>query len=335
MAHNLADLNGAVMMAYQGETPWHKLGSVLPANADVPAAMAAASLNWTVEARPIFTNHGDAQGQTQRVIDTRSALIRVEDGQFLSDVGRDYRIVQNTEAFETLQPACESMGVDIVTAGAIDQGRRVWMLARMPESVEVTPGDTVNGYFLVTTGHDGATSFTARPTPVRVVCQNTLNIAMGSGRDLIRIRHSASATDKVKEAARIVSAMVKSLRTTGETFRDLANRRMTTQEIAAYISELLPADKETNLVSDTTKQRRRDIGALVWAGNGAELAGADANGATAWAAYNAVTEYFDHVRPAQAKSQSGQTAANVSAVFGANHTVKARAFEMARKLVAA
>lgn len=329
MAHNLATINGQISMAYQGESPWHRLGNKLPQGADVPTAMAAAGLTWTVSTQPVYRQ---LDGQYLQITDRR-AIIR-EDGHYLSTVGEGYKPIQNSEAFGTLQPACENEGIEIVTAGAIDEGRRVWMLARMPEAIEVRDGDSVNGYFLVTTGHDGMTAHTGRLTPVRVVCQNTLNAAMAADvADLIRIRHSASATDRVKEAQRLVTAMVKSLRATGETFRQLAARTMTPKEIAAYIESVIPADADGPL-SDTTKQRRRDIGALVWCGVGAELAGSDANGTTAWGAYNAVTEYFDHVRPAQAKSGKGQMAANVSAIFGANAAAKARAFKVARQLAA-
>jgi phage/plasmid-like protein (TIGR03299 family) len=333
--HNIDTYHGQVTMAYQGEAPWHQLGEPLPASANVAQALATAHLDWTVRLDPIFRLAPDqpTDSPAYQLITDKRAVVR-DDGRYLATVGDQYVPVQNADAFSVLAPACADYGVEIVTAGAIDGGKRVWMLARLPESIEVTDGDRVNGYFLVTTGHDGYTAFTGRPTPIRVVCQNTLNAAMSArGVDIVRIRHTATAEARVKEAAHLVTAMTQSLRETGETFRQLAEHRMTPQEIAEYIKALLPDDERGN-ASDTTKQRRRDIGALVWAGIGADLAGADANGATAWACYNAVTEYFDHVRPAQSKSPAGQARANVSAIFGANHAAKAKALTLARQLVA-
>jgi phage/plasmid-like protein (TIGR03299 family) len=331
MAHNLdSTYSGEVRMAYQGRAPWHMLGQTLAANADVPAAMAAAHLDFAVATQPIFWQRPDGSYETIR---DAQAVTR-DDGRYLATVGSDYHVLQNRESFDVLQPLCESGQISIATAGAIDGGRRVWMLARMGQSVEVTPGDEVNGYFLVVTGHDGKASFSARLTPIRVVCQNTLNIATAAKTsELVRLRHTRTVTDRIKEAGRIVSAMSADLQRTGETFATLAARQMGPREIAAYIETVLPADPDGR-ISDTISQRRRDVAALVWRGKGAALAGAANGEANAWAAYNAVTEYFDHVRPAQAKSSGAREAANLSAVFGTNAAIKARALTAARQLVA-
>ena len=333
MAHNLATIDGRISMAYQAETPWHGLGTRMGSTADVDAAIDAAQLRWTVSTQPLYLKDG-------RIVPERFAVIRdTANPAILGTVGPQFTPLQNTlpdhsGAFDVLRDACDSFGVTIESAGALGSGERVWMLAKMPEAIEPVPGDIVNGYFLIVNGHDGSQAYGARPTPIRVVCQNTLSAALQSGHDMIRIRHTSSAPARLSEAKRLVNGMFKALRETGETFSQLAARRMDPAEIAKYIESVFPADAD-GIVPDTLKQRRRDVATLVWAGRGAELAGADATGATAWAAYNAVTEYFDHVRPGQAKTVQAQAKANESAIFGGNLAIKVLALKNARQLVAA
>jgi len=130
----------------------------------------------------------------------------------------------------------------------------------------------------------------------------------------------------------MINGMITAMKATGDTFAQLASRRMTREDIAQYIIDVTPTP-ENQPIPDSVSQRRRDIGLLVWAGKGAEMAGADANGGTAWGAYNAVVEYFDHVRPGKAHAASAVKSANESALFGAGAVAKSLAFAKARQLV--
>jgi hypothetical protein len=169
-----------------------------------------------------------------------------------------------------------------------------------------------------------------------VVCQNTLSEALyGEKSTVVRIRHTKSAPERVDEAKRLVTRMFDAMQHTGAAFRTLAAKRWSPAQIAQWIEEVLPADLPKGLVSPTLKQRRQDIGMLVWAGKGADLAGADGTGSTAWGAYNALTEYFDHVRPAQTKSDGALAKANESAIFGSGAAMKALALQKALQLVRA
>lgn len=328
MAHNLATINGQISMAYQGATPWHKLGNRMLPGADVATAMQAAGLDWTVSLHDVFLADG------RKVEDVR-AVIRDTDGSpILGHVGSQFHSIQNLPAFEVLDPAVREMGVSIESAGALGDGQTTWMLAKLPEGIEPVPGDTVNGYFLIVNGHDGTRAYGARPTPVRVVCQNTLTAALGGGTDMIRIRHTANAGARLDEAAKLITRMISAMKETGDTFASLAAKQIGHKQIAEYITAVFPIP-EGEKVSDTIRVRRDNVCALVFSGKGAELAGATANGSTLWGAYNAVTEYFDHVRPAEAKSDSARDAANESAIFGTNWATKVRALSIARKLVAA
>jgi phage/plasmid-like protein (TIGR03299 family) len=328
MPADIAETNGKPMMAYQGATPWHSIGAKMAVTADVPTALKAANLDWNVELRPMFYRH-TFDGVDKRVkVPTRRAVVRDTDGVLLATVGSDYAPFQNSEAFNVLQPACEQFGVTIETAGALGKGDRVWMLAKLPTPSEPIPGDKIDGYFLVLTGHNGWTSYTARPTPVRVVCANTLAMALnGSGKQaVINMRHTTTNAERFEQVTGLVTDLMAMLKQTNESFTKLAARKMTKDETIAYISEVLGIDANSNPVAE----RRRDtIVELSQTGKGVEFAPN-----TAWTAFNAVTEYVDHVRPAEAKAVRTIAAANQSALFGSNAKLKARALTIARRLAA-
>jgi phage/plasmid-like protein (TIGR03299 family) len=205
----------------------------------------------------------------------------------------------------------------------------------MPDAtIQVQPGDDVRGYCLLFNAHDGTSALRAYLTPVRVVCQNTLNAALGTKHTTaVCIRHTKSAPDQLKQAADVLSRMQEAMQATGDTYRALAARGMNARELAAYIEAVIPSPKDET-PSDTLIERRAAIADLIFHGRHVQDGGADARTgyATAWRAYNAVTEYFDHYRPKEAKSDSARMKAYDSALFGGNAQIKAAAL---RELVAA
>jgi phage/plasmid-like protein (TIGR03299 family) len=327
MAHNLATINGRIAMAYQGQTPWHKLGTRTNGITSVEDAIKIGNLDWTVELRPMFLSSG-AQ------VPNRSAVVRPIDSAILGTVGDRYTPIQNNEGFAILSDACSQHGVTIETVGALGQGERVFMLAKLPTIISVVPGDDIRGYFLVSMAHDGTGSFFARPTPIRVVCQNTLNAAVSQGiPDVLKLRHTASAPQRIAEAQRLVTQMIAAMQATGDTFATLASKRLNREQLRLYIEHVFPTPKDAK-VSTNLRNKREAIERLAFWGVGADLAGADPrNGSTTlWGAYNAVTEYFDHVRPAKS---SNPAEANESAIFGSGADLKLLALNTARELVAA
>jgi phage/plasmid-like protein (TIGR03299 family) len=332
MAHNIDETTGAPAIAYIGSTPWHSLGTrITPTQArDLDFVRKAAGLDFFVEARSLAYQHDGQWLATPR----GQATVRTDTNAVLGIVGPSYTVVQNEQALDVLRPAVEQLGLTVAVAGALNGGSTGWALAQLPQSVDVTgTGDTVNGYALFRWSHDGSVGIVGSLTPVRVVCQNTLNAALNNRAQasVIKVRHTASAEVKLDAAARVVSSLTEALIGTGETFTQLAHRRLSQREVIAYIESVFP--QEGDKLSDVVKARRATVAQLLESGVGANLASPD--GPTAWGAYNAVTEYFDHVRPAEAKSVSGRQRANESALFGANHDAKRFALTQARELVAA
>jgi phage/plasmid-like protein (TIGR03299 family) len=333
MAHNLATIDGKVAMAYQGETPWHKLGTVLNAGVvNVGEAMTAASLDWTVSLEPLFLRDGRQVA--------RKAVVRDTDQSILSTVSKWYQPIQYMDAFEIFQPAIDEYGLTVEAAGALGFGERAWMLFKLPTTTAPVPGDDVNGYGVAVTGHDGKTCFEFRPTPIRVVCQNTLDAAMGGsfGRGTVKgrvfgIQHIGNVKSAIADARKIVDQVLATMEKTGETFAAMAQRAMTPAEVISYIETVFPTGKDGK-VSPQLATRRRTVAELVFTGTGAALAMSATDGTpNAWACYNAVTEYFDHVAPAQTERRARTL--NQSAVFGSGADLKLAALAQAARLVAA
>jgi phage/plasmid-like protein (TIGR03299 family) len=323
MSHDIASLMGRSMMAYQAEMPWHALGTKMEGSPDVPAALEAAHLNWNVALEDLFLKDGTK-------INRRKAVVRDVDHKVLHTVGDKYHPLQNAEAFGVLQPACEKFGVTIETAGALGVGDKVWMLAKLPDRVQAVSGDYIDGYFLVMTGHNGKTRYTARPTPVRAVCANTIAMALES-KEIIELRHIAGVSNQMKMVTGLVTTLVQALKKSGETFGQLAAKRMSQEDVENYIAEVLGIEDIENLEDENPVLNRRfqKILELSAHGMGAEFAPG-----TLWSAFNGITEYIDHVRPAEAHNTKSIRAANKSAIFGKNAKLKAKALVIAAKLAA-
>jgi len=306
-------------MAYQGETPWHKIGTAVN-SMNVEDALNLTSLHMDVEKMPMFLQDGTAV--------PRRVAIRRTDGRILSVVSNDYHVIQYREAMEVLKPACEQFGVVIETAGTLGNGDRGWVLAKMPESIEPIAGDKIQGYCLISTGHNGWTPYSARLTPVRVVCQNTLNLAL-KDTAFTKLVHTPSSEDKLKQVEEMITNMVTALKTSGDTFASLAAKKMNKQAMSNYIARCLGSVRLEDMQPVQAARHSRILELATSTGKGIEFAPN-----TAWAAFNAITEYVDHVRPTEVKAAKTLLSANTSAVFGANAKVKAKALQLAVKLAA-
>lgn len=336
MAHMIDETTGAPAIAYAGGTPWHKLGRRMTETErrDLTAAMTLAGLNWEVQAQPLsYLKPGTGAETSPRIVPDARGIIRMDTGAYLSTVGSGYTPIQNREAMDVLAPLVEHHGCTIEVMASLDAGRRTFALVRMPDAT-ITPadGDDVRGYVLVTNAHDGSSAVRAQLTPIRVVCQNTLTLSQNTKHTTAAVvRHTKSAPDRLKQAAEIVERMQQALAKTGETYATLAARAMNAQELAKYIETVIPGELTADgKLSDTIKQRREAIADLIFNGHHTPDTITDARYgiSTAWRAYNAVTEYFDHVRAREAKSLSARTTAYDSALFGGNHAIKARALNV-------
>ena len=173
------------------ETPWHGLGRIIM---DAPAsreALELAGLDWQVESRNIYSGTG-------AIIPGYRANVRSTDDAVLGVVSDRYRIVQNEEAFQFTDDLLGE-GVTYETAGSLQGGKKVWMLARLPRKYLIA-GDQVEPYLVIFNSHDGSSGVKVAMTPIRVVCQNTLNLALNTAKRSWTARHTENVLLRVQDA---------------------------------------------------------------------------------------------------------------------------------------
>jgi phage/plasmid-like protein (TIGR03299 family) len=345
MPANIATVAGENAIAYIDATPWHGMGPNILAlmQAATPAeridvALKAAHLDYTVGSLPLYLADG-----TQ--ITSHKASVRFNlDGTVaaqLGIVGKDYTHTQNARNVDILRPLAEEFGCVPACTAALGNGERAFMLMRMADAtVSPLPGDDVRGYFLLHWGHDGNLSVQGLATGIRVVCQNTLSMATNGRKAWFSVRHTSSADARLDDAAKLMKRLVADLQATGKTFADMARTAITAEQLDKFIAAAIPnTDPSKATLSPVIVARRDTVARLVFLGRGAALANQAVDttngGASVWAAYNAITEYVDHVRTAEAQSPEGLRRAQESAVFGGNMELKSAAFQLARQLVAA
>lgn len=271
-------------MFYVREAPWHGLGTRVEEALTSKEALIASGLNWKVEQKEIFTEDGVT-------IQGYYANVRNTDYKVLGVVTNRYQIVQNSEAFAFTDSLIEN-GVKYETAGALKDGKKTWILARLPETYRMVD-DKVVPYIVFSNSHDGAGAIKVAMTPVRVVCQNTLNLALDTASRIWSTNHTGDIDSKMDDA-KMTLFMAKSYMSelTKEAKR-LNARKVLDDEVEEYIKELLPIPTnaselmERNVISLRNDMRMRYFYApdLQHVGN---------NG---YRFINAVSDFATHAKP--------------------------------------
>jgi phage/plasmid-like protein (TIGR03299 family) len=242
----------------------------------------------------------------------------------LGIVGNSYTPLQNEEAFGFFDPIVGKDAAIYHTAGALGQGEKVWILAKMPDSIRVVGDDLSEKYLLLSNSHDGKLCLQIKFTPVRVVCQNTLTLALQGGAD-VKLKHHQDIRERLKEAETALGLIRREYDEIAEAFRELAQIQVNEGRLKEYLGRVYPMAED---VEDLEKQRiERDrmwSGRLFDQGQGNRMKGVSG---TLWAAFNGVTEWIDHRKVRQNRDQRLN-----SLWFGEGCRIKARAFEVAQDL---
>lgn len=307
MAHNIDTSRGepAFMAARKGG--WHNLGRVVPELFDSKAGLLGSGMDWNVELKPVRVENGAR-------IERSRAVVRDDTGAVLGVVGASYRPFQNVELWSFADAVIGGAKALYDTAGVLDGGRKVWILADLGASFEATKGDEVKPYMLISNAHDGSQNARVMLTTVRVVCQNTLSIAVQSASNMLRIRHSGDLGAKVEEAQRLCGVVYSQLTQFADATKQLARTRWSEAETAAYVAKVLAGRGERGIKKATDRI--------------AELLDAEtqrvAGRGTAWAAFNAVAEWVDWDSKFRSEASSFE-----SVLYGSAHETKQRAFSLA------
>ena len=286
MAHQIES------MFYTGETPWHGLGTVLPEAPTIREAIVAAGLDWTVSTRPLFLNHN---GQLVQVDDAR-AIVRDSDQNCLGVVGSRYVPLQNEHSFDFFQPFVDSGLVQLETAGSLQDGKKIWVLARIVDKgsdIKIAGDDSVRKFVMLSNSHDGTTSIRVGFTPVRIVCANTLRAAHNADvSKLLRIRHTRNAQSALTDIQNAVDLINQEFTATAELYRSMARKQVNQSDLKKYVKTVLGhAGIEDKDLSTRAQNQISRVISLFEYGRGNQLPGVKG---TVWAAYNAVTEYLTH-----------------------------------------
>jgi len=274
-------------MVYVGIEPWHGLGVRLPTNATYQQIAELAGF-YNAEEKQLFV------GGSNITVPDRKAVVRSDDGRYLATVGSGYRIVQFAEVAKTLVEAGSMVGGFFHTAGTLGPvGARGWLLGELPGDI-IVRGDPspIKKYLLGTTGHDGLSAITLKNVATRVVCQNTLGLALGErGGASFKIHHTTNAGARLAKAAMALKKLLKSYETFGDLANVMAVTPFTDMQMKATIDAVmpLPNDDADHL---RIEKDRENVLSLFETAVGLE----PAIRGTSWAAANAWSEYLDHVR---------------------------------------
>lgn len=329
MAHRLSINNGKAEMAYTGDTPWHNLGTRVDGLQTAQDMLTHAGLLWTVGTEELFL----APQLNAPAIEGFRAVIRQDTRKVLGVVTDRYVPIQNTQAGDVMDAMITEGNAHVEVAGALDDGQRLWMLAHVPADFDVVRGDTVKPYVLLAWGHDGKHGLAAKLTPIRVVCNNTLTSALGdkwSKSADVYVKHTKNAKLQLAEAQRALGLVRKQAEVTADAYRWLAVAHIDDPTAAKYFGTVFPRPEGENVPEESVERwitQQETLAHLYREGAGAHLAPE-----TAWTAYNAITEFTDHVYPVL---KSGVVSANrqQSVALGAYADVKGRALREALALV--
>lgn len=220
-------------MFYVRRAPWHGLGTKVQEAPDSKRALVLAGLDWKVKQMPVYT--GD-----NKMIPGYKANVRDKDDRVLGVVTDRYKVVQNEEAFAFTDELL-GYGVRYETAGSLQDGKKTWLLARMPREYIIT-GEQISPYLVFFNSHDGSGAIKVALTPIRVVCQNTLNLALHTARRSWSAIHTGNIRSKMQEAEESLFLAEKYMASLGREIEDLQKKALTDKQVRQFMEELLPLE---------------------------------------------------------------------------------------------
>lgn len=319
MSHEISIENGrAEMVSGSNQVPWHKLGTVVAGLMTAAEALKKAHLNWTVRGLPVTVN-GQTLPFPQKTTDgkrsdTWQGICREDTGACLGITRGQYEPIQNSEAFAFFDRLIGQGAAVYDTAGALRGGRQVWLLAKVDGEIDIA-GDEHRQYGLLLTSHDSSYALQCQWVTTRVVCANTLSIALNGASNVVKIRHTRNWRDMEAEAARVLGLGAHYFKTVQEQLSALTAKLLTPQDMADFAAIIAPSTetKPSTRIENIRGELTRLFGR-----------GAGNKGQTAWDALNAVTDYVDHSMTLRGPNSTRLE----SALQGSGAALKQRAYDL-------
>lgn len=312
-------------MAYANEKPWHGLGNKLPAEQSIDVWKRSAGMDWSIHESEVRFISGQNGIGMINAFPEQKVLYRSDTKAPLAVVSKRYQIVQPGEILEFYRDLTEVGGFELETAGVLREGRKFWALAKTGQSMTLKGRDRVDGYLLLATACDGTLATTAQFTSVRVVCNNTLSIALGEGNGAIKVPHRSQFDAAVVK--RQLGITVSSWDGFVARMKALVERSVDPDSVDGLLRRVLTYSAQSGSVNVVNEQAVKTVRSLYdGGGKGALLA---SSRGTAWGLLNSVTAYVDHHRRARSDEHRRD-----AAWFGQGAHIKQRAWDEVMKLVA-
>lgn len=297
----------------------------VPSRVSSREAMRLAGLDWQVETRPVFLENG------MQISDFRS-VVRTDNNEPLGMVKNSYEVLQNEECFDICDSVAGEGGAEFEAAGALNGGRTVFAIMRMPGEIVMPGDDVVEKKLLFITSHDGTSMTRMIPFMWRLFCANQFAGIIRKGRsEGVSVRHTRNAQMRLREASKMLGLANKYFDDFAAAAGQLQKRTIVEKEMQQFLQDMFPAKNEAS-VHTRTKNNRQALLELFLEGSG-QHGNPNAYG-TAWGAFNAVTEYVDHHRNTRTTNQEEREELRFkSAWFESGHAMKQKAFDLLVKKI--
>ena len=331
MAHELDfDALGNARMFSVKQVPWHQLGTVLQDPPTSSEAIVQAKMNWLVLKRKL---HWEVSSNVDAIklqpVPGKIALVRNEDEKFLAVVSDQYEPLQNEDAFKFFDPLVNRGIAAYESAGVIKEGKRVWIQAALKESLQIN-GDEMKRYILLTNGHDGKMGVTVSPCNVRVVCANTMRMALAEG-NIQWSSHFGDVAPRFKKLEDFFGAIIQQFEAEDEALKYLGTVSMNHEDYIKFLDKLLdmpvnsdlPLDDEAQMATIESEVKRKQSMKLTLLELRATGQGVtDITKTTAYGAFNAVAEFVDYYMGPRVKDRVSY------ALFGDGAALRERALQL-------
>ena len=312
-------------MAYVGRTPWHGLGARVDTGLPIEDWIIHAGLDWEIQESPVrFLSGSKSYLGEMKAFDEHKVLYRSDSCQPLSVVGQHYKVVQPREILEFYRDLTEKSGFELDTAGVLKGGRKLWALAKTGQTTALKGKDVTHAYVLLATACDGTMATTAQFTSIRVVCNNTLAVALGDSSGAVKVPHRS-----VFDASAVKQSLGISVSIWDEfmyRMKTLTERPVKESEVRNYLLRVMADPDKASISKGTERNMATVLDLYEGRGMGSQLSSAKG---TAYGLLNAVTQFVDHER--RARSQDNRLD---SAWFGQGAALKKKALDEALLLVA-
>lgn len=325
MSHEIYELDKTIAAV---NPVWHGLSKILPERCNVNQAIEHTGLSWQVEKEPVFANCGDEDyfAVEDKFFTVRNDLPKTDHRRILGVVGKKYNPIQNTEAFTVIDKLVDISGGVVETAGSLMNGKIVWLLVHLPEEKRVKD-DKISQYLLVSNKHDGTMAMTGLFTGVRVVCNNTLTVALNGAKTGVSIRHTKNSGAQINEAKHILAEANKYFGRIVDMYELLANTKIDKAFVSGYLTALFP-DKDDEPTTRTLNIRE-SISTLYNKSQIGLQEGQEAIRGTAYGLFQATTQYIDHHMTSRTSEGDDKRESKMrSVIYGAGAMLRQKSFNL-------